>query len=64
MWDAATARKTYLPRLGGPLAGLACCPEDPAKYAIRQVDNTIRVVSMLGADVKGGRQVLRVFSIA
>lgn len=45
MWDAATGRRTYLPRLGGPLTGLASCLEDPAKYALRQADNTIRVVS-------------------
>ncbi len=44
MWDAATGRRTYLPRLGGPLTGLATCPEDPAKYALAQADNTIRVV--------------------
>lgn len=43
-WDAATGRRTYLPRLGGPLVGLATCPGDPAKYALRQADNTIRVV--------------------
>ncbi|GAB4821000.1 hypothetical protein N2152v2_008046 [Parachlorella kessleri] len=52
MWDVTTARKAYLPRLGGPLTGLAGCADDPAKYAIRQADNTIRVVNMAAMRVE------------
>jgi NET1-associated nuclear protein 1 (U3 small nucleolar RNA-associated protein 17) len=47
IWDAATGKKRFLPRLGGPLVGIAPCGGDHALYAIRQADNTLRVVSLV-----------------
>ena len=47
MWDVGgSGNRSYLPRLGGPLLGIACCSSDSAKYAIRQADNTLRVVGI------------------
>ncbi len=45
MWDVETGRRTYLPRLGAALCGVVASPADLAKYAVRQEDNTLRVVS-------------------
>lgn len=52
VWDAATGKRTYLPRLGGPLVGLATCPSDYAMYAIRQNDNTLRIINAAGMRVE------------
>ena len=46
LWDVKTSGRAYLPRLGGPLTGIAPSPEDPAKYCLRQSDNTLRVVNI------------------
>lgn len=45
LWDVRTGARAYLPRLGGALVGISSCKLDAAKYAIRQVDNTIRIVN-------------------
>ena len=45
LWDVGTGARAYLPRLGGALVGISSCKMDAAKYAIRQVDNTIRIVN-------------------
>eukprot|EP00887_Chlorella_sp_A99_P001575 scaffold8.g1575.t1 len=52
MWDVASGNRTYLPRLGGPLLSIAACAGDAAKYAIRQGDNTLRVVNMAAMRVE------------
>lgn len=44
MWDAVTGKRAYLPRLGGALVGIVGCEGDGAKYALRQADNTLRMV--------------------
>jgi NET1-associated nuclear protein 1 (U3 small nucleolar RNA-associated protein 17) len=45
LWDAASGRRAYLPRLGGPLVGIVGCAGDGARYALRQADNTLRLVN-------------------
>jgi NET1-associated nuclear protein 1 (U3 small nucleolar RNA-associated protein 17) len=45
IWDVESGRRAYLPRLGGPLTGITPCPSDPALYAVRQADNTLRVIN-------------------
>lgn len=45
IWDVISGRRVYLPRLGGHLIGLCPCPGDPAKHAVRQADNTLRIVN-------------------
>lgn len=52
IWDTATGRRAYLPRLGGPLVGIVPCPGDAAKYAIRQADNTLRTVNVAAMKVE------------
>ena len=46
LWDVQTSGRAYLPRLGGPLTGIAPCQDDPARYCLRQSDNTLRVVNI------------------
>jgi len=46
VWEVGSGRRTYLPRLGGPLVGLCTCPSEPSKYALRQADNTLRIVNV------------------
>ncbi|KAI8464049.1 MAG: WD40-repeat-containing domain protein, partial [Monoraphidium minutum] len=36
LWQLATNKRSYLPRLGGPLVGIAPCPADPSRYLIAQ----------------------------
>lgn len=45
IWQLRTGNKTFLPRLGGGLLGIATSPADAACYIITQADNTIRMVS-------------------
>lgn len=45
LWDVQSGLRAYLPRLGGPLVGISSCRMDPAKYCLRQLDNTIRTVN-------------------
>lgn len=63
LWDVRTSGRAYLPRLGGPLTGIAPSPEDPAKYCLRQSDNTLRVVNiasmMIECSIHGMRPVPR-----
>jgi NET1-associated nuclear protein 1 (U3 small nucleolar RNA-associated protein 17) len=46
LWDVKTSGRAYLPRLGGPLAGITPCKSDPAKYCLSQSDNTVRIVNI------------------
>jgi NET1-associated nuclear protein 1 (U3 small nucleolar RNA-associated protein 17) len=46
IWQLQTMRRSYLPRLGGPLTHIARCAGDAAIYAIGQQDNAVRVVSI------------------
>lgn len=52
VWEVGSGKRTYLPRLGGPLIGLCTCPSDPSKYALRQADNTLRIVNVAGMRVE------------
>ena len=59
MWEAASGRRAYLPRLGAPLAGIAGCQGDMARYAIRQSDNTLRIVNSASMTVEASVHGLR-----
>lgn len=63
IWDVGSGRRAYLPRLGGPLTGVSPCPSDPALYAVRQADNTLRLINAatmaVGASVHGVRPLPR-----
>lgn len=59
MWEAASGRRAYLPRLGAPLAGIACCEGDIARYAIRQADNTVRIINSASMTVEASVHGLR-----
>jgi len=52
IWDVQTGSRAYLPRLGGALVGISSCRKDHARYAIRQEDNTIRVVNTASMTVE------------
>ena len=52
IWDVNSGRRAYLPRLGGPLVGIVGCPSDPSRYAIRQTDNTLRIVNAAAMTVE------------
>ncbi|MEW5307752.1 MAG: hypothetical protein WDW36_010128 [Sanguina aurantia] len=45
VWRMDTGVPTFLPRLGGPLLGVSANPADPAKYLVRQADNTLRIIN-------------------
>ncbi|EFJ41335.1 hypothetical protein VOLCADRAFT_107736 [Volvox carteri f. nagariensis] len=45
LWQLDSNRRTFLPRLGGPIVGLHPSPADPAKHVVRQADNIVRVVN-------------------
>lgn len=68
VWDVQTSGRAYLPRLGGPLTGIAPCPDDPARYCLRQSDNTLRVVNiasmMIECSIHGIRPVPRGVRVA
>ena len=68
LWDVQTSGRAYLPRLGGPLTGIAPCPDDSARYCLRQSDNTIRVVNiasmMVECSIHGIRPVPRGVRVA
>ncbi len=68
LWDVQTSGRAYLPRLGGPLTGIAPCPDDPARYCLRQSDNTLRVVNiasmMIECSIHGIRPVPRGVRVA
>ncbi|KFM25384.1 WD repeat-containing protein 75 [Auxenochlorella protothecoides] len=59
VWDFASARRTYLPRLGGALVGICACPADAARLALRQADNTLRVVNVATMKVEASVMGLR-----
>jgi NET1-associated nuclear protein 1 (U3 small nucleolar RNA-associated protein 17) len=52
IWQLESLHKTFLPRLGGPITRVVGCSADPAKYAISQEDNVIRVVSLATMQVR------------
>jgi NET1-associated nuclear protein 1 (U3 small nucleolar RNA-associated protein 17) len=52
IWQLETLHKTFLPRLGGPVTRVVGCRSDPAKYAVSQEDNVIRVVSLATMQVR------------
>ena len=52
IWDVRTGARTYLPRLGAALTGIAPCSLDAAKYALRQADNTVRIVNTATMNVE------------
>ena len=68
LWDVQTSGRAYLPRLGGPLTGMSPCPDDPARYCLRQSDNTLRVVNiasmMIECSIHGIRPVPRGVQVA
>lgn len=59
IWDAVSGRRAYLPRLGGPLVGIVGCEGDPARYAVRQSDNTLRVINTATMTVESSIHGLR-----
>jgi len=52
VWQLLTLKRTYLPRLGGPISHIACVPDDPTKYIVGQKNNVIRVVSLAAMQVR------------
>lgn len=52
VWQLLTLKRTYLPRLGGPISHIACVPDDPTKYIVGQKNNVIRVVSLAEMQVR------------
>jgi len=52
IWDVVSGRRAYLPRLGGAIIGIAVCPSDPSRYAIRQADNTLRIINAAAMTVE------------
>lgn len=52
IWDVNSGRRAYLPRLGGPLVGIVGCPSDPSRYAIRQTDNSLRIINAAAMTVE------------
>ncbi|KAG2482851.1 hypothetical protein HYH03_018242 [Edaphochlamys debaryana] len=46
LWALETNRPNFLPRLGGPLVGIAPSPADPARFLVRQADNCVRLVNV------------------
>lgn len=54
VWRVDTGVPTFLPRLGGPLLGVSANPADPAKYLVRQADNTLRIINTATLKVGGG----------
>ena len=59
IWDVNSGRRAYLPRLGGPLVGIAICPDDPSRYAIRQSDNTLRIINAAAMTVEASLHGIR-----
>lgn len=45
VWQLDSSRRTFLPRLGGPLTSITRSAVDAACYVISQADNTVRMVS-------------------
>ncbi|GLI71536.1 hypothetical protein VaNZ11_016768 [Volvox africanus] len=45
LWHLETNRRSYLPRLGGPILGLHLSPVDPAKYLARMANNVVCVIN-------------------
>ena len=44
MWQLGSNKRTFLPRLGGPVTAIAASAADPAQYTVTQADNTVRLV--------------------
>jgi NET1-associated nuclear protein 1 (U3 small nucleolar RNA-associated protein 17) len=59
IWDVASGRRAYLPRLGGGIIGISVCPSDPSRYAIRQSDNTLRIINAAAMTVEASVHGLR-----
>jgi NET1-associated nuclear protein 1 (U3 small nucleolar RNA-associated protein 17) len=52
IWQLQTLKKTFLPRLGGPISHITAFPNDPAKYAICQENNAVRLVAVSTMQVR------------
>jgi NET1-associated nuclear protein 1 (U3 small nucleolar RNA-associated protein 17) len=59
IWDVVSGRRAYLPRLGGGIIGISICPSDPSRYAIRQSDNTLRIINAAAMTVEASVHGLR-----
>ncbi|KAG7669082.1 hypothetical protein Ndes2526B_g00805 [Nannochloris sp. 'desiccata'] len=59
IWDVVSGRRAYLPRLGGGIIGISVCPSDPSRYAIRQSDNTLRIINAAAMTVEASVHGLR-----
>jgi WD40 repeat protein len=59
IWDVVSGRRAYLPRLGGDIIGICVCPSDPSRYAIRQADNTLRIINAAAMTVETSLHGLR-----
>ncbi|KAF6265630.1 WD40-repeat-containing domain protein [Scenedesmus sp. NREL 46B-D3] len=59
MWALPSNKRTYLPRLGGPLCGITTSKADPAKFAVAQSDNTVRLVNTAAMAVEASVHGLR-----
>ena len=46
IWQLQTLKRTYLPRLGGPITHISPCVHDGARYAVSQEHNAIRMVAL------------------
>ncbi|KAK9827341.1 hypothetical protein WJX81_007552 [Elliptochloris bilobata] len=45
-WQLDTGKRTYLPRLAGPLTAISPVARDAARYVLTQADNTLRLVNL------------------
>uniref|UniRef100_A0A383VBL7 WD repeat-containing protein 75 second beta-propeller domain-containing protein n=1 Tax=Tetradesmus obliquus TaxID=3088 RepID=A0A383VBL7_TETOB len=52
MWALPSNKRTYLPRLGGPLCGITTSRADPARFFVAQSDNTVRLVNTAAMSVE------------
>jgi hypothetical protein len=52
-WQLATGKRSYLPRLGGPLVGVHPCAADPSRYCVAQVGG--RAAAQRGRGAPGPR---------
>ena len=59
VWQLLTLKRTYLPRLGGPISHITCIPDDPTKYVIGQRSNVVRIVSLAAMQVCKSHSIYR-----
>lgn len=51
VWELASGRRAYLPRLGSCLQHIATCATDPSRVAVSLAENVVRVVDLAAMSV-------------